>query len=287
MSYGNTPNRRESQVPIAQVTDDPGTHVVFGVPFDSPEDAVLARKVLSIATLMSLLALASSIFSLITGFYGFIGIFPAIVLPLLGYCGVRYRQKFMVVCFSICNYVLVSIFIISLIVTYSTIGDYVNCACDPECSRRYNISLDRADEVCSNRAKYHTFYWLSLSFAIAMAVLQCVGGYYSSKLARTGYFLTAEAPLPYGTPVVGTYAVYPQRPPPGTVIYTTGVPPPGYVAYAPYGGYTTAAAHQQPQPPAPSAPGGPPPYGQTPPPQQQVPGGYYPPPYTYTQPPST
>lgn len=62
-------------------------YTTFGIRVDDAEVARLVSAVMAISTWMSLLALASALFALFSGWWFTIGIVPAVLIPCCGYAG--------------------------------------------------------------------------------------------------------------------------------------------------------------------------------------------------------
>lgn len=99
--------------------------VVMGVRFDDNVSAQAASKVVAIAVTQALLAFTAGVLSFFINFPLGFGLIPAVILPLLGYCGVLQRARWATVAYLIISLVMALVYVISVIVTFAAVGDYI------------------------------------------------------------------------------------------------------------------------------------------------------------------
>lgn len=239
--------------------------VVHGIAFDDLETAVLARKVISITSAMSLIALAVAIMSLITGWYWGSFLWAGLALPLCGFCGTLNRSRFTVACFSTCSLAMALLYIIAIVSTTAVVGDWVACACDPQCRVDAFIPLGDAAKVCSAPGTFRTLFWVSTALSVVMVGLMCAGGVLGFQLAARPHFEDEPVAVLQPPPVV--YYVQQQPPQHHVVVEGRGYapPPPHHAVYSPHPMPAAYRAYASPQ----AAAGG---------------GGPAPPMYTYAAP---
>lgn len=267
--------------------------VVYGIPFDDAETAILARRVVLISSLMSMFAFVAAILSLITGWFWGSFIWVGLIIPLCGYCGTLSRSRTTVSCFAVSGLIMGIVYIAAIVSTLAVLGDWVTCACDPQCRIDAHIPTSDADKVCSDPGTFRVLFWVSVAFAIGMCVLLCAGSVYGFQLASKPHFEDVNVEVVYATPVTTTYVV---QPPPGgyVVPMTHGVYSPQPVP-AHYRAYATPQPQYQQQFTYATGPGGQPqPYQAGYPPQPphgagpagQAPAGAGAPPTSPRKPPS-
>jgi hypothetical protein len=150
---------QEGATPPAGVRTMP-SYVVYGLEVPDVETLRLARQVVLASLAMALMALISSIFSLLSGVYLSIGFVSAILIPLLGYFGTLKRKRWAVQAFSFLNTCCGTLFVASLIATLAAYrGDYISCLCDPKCRDERGLSPEEADTVCGQEGKYRALWW--------------------------------------------------------------------------------------------------------------------------------
>jgi hypothetical protein len=195
------------------------TVFVHGVVLDDSQTAALARRVLLISLLMSLLALISSVLQLLSGLFWTAGIIAAVLVPCCGYFGVTLRRRWLLSCFSLSNYVLAALFLGTFIAVLATLdGDPVGCICDDAC-RRSHPGLSPSPphpSRCRNLASSRALWWTGMVFGFAMMFLQVTGGQAGRELAKRPLFAFASAPFPLGKPLMVTVPVAPSAPPMAT-----------------------------------------------------------------------
>lgn len=207
--------------------------LVHGIAFDDLETALLARKVISITSAMSLLALAVAIMSLVTGWFWGTFLWAGLALPLCGFCGTLNRSRFTVSCFSTCAIAMALVYTIAIVSSTAVVGDWVTCACDPQCRRDAWIPAGDAAKVCSSPDTYRALFWVSTALSVVMTALMCAGGVLGFQLAARPHF--EDEPVVMTAPLPVVYYVQQQQQPPThlhTVYSPQPMPPSAYRAYA-------------------------------------------------------
>jgi hypothetical protein len=144
-----------------------------------------------------LTSLVSSIFSFSTGFLGMGGgsLVSGVILPLLGLSSLRFRNRALMLAFSIATGTVALITFISFITLLSlTGGDPIGCLCDVMCAKDFGSPLDGASALCRHMTHTRIIFWISMVFnSLIMSFLQMASSITALRLYNDDVFFENAA----------------------------------------------------------------------------------------------
>lgn len=213
--------------------------MVFGIPVADRRAAALAKRVLALSILMAVVGVASGIAGIIVQDMWTMSLIACVLIPVMGWMGVRRRDQKCLIGFSSLNAVCAGVFLASLVVTLAMTIPTLKCLCDVPCrDKRWgsNPPLDLINNLCPRQSAILRAYYVSLGIGGVAFVLQILGCCWGRQLANDAYFATVAVQGNGSSPAGGV----PQLPFGMTAIpVQPGMHPGAYTAAygaQPYGG---------------------------------------------------
>lgn len=183
-------------IPVATPVDPAtveGAAVVFGIPVADRRAAALAKRVLGLSFLMAVIGVASGIAGIIVQDMWTMSLIACVLIPVMGWMGVRRRDQKCLIGFSSLNAVCAGVFLASLVVTLAMTIPTLKCLCDVPCrDKRWgsNPPLDLINNLCPRQTAILRAYYVSLGIGGVAFVLQILGCCWGRQLANDAYFAT-------------------------------------------------------------------------------------------------
>lgn len=231
---------------VAQATQ------VYGLSIPNPEAATLTRKVVRISLLLLILQVTFSFYnSFALGQSDFMGsAFVSFLIPMCGYFGAKYRNRGLVIAFSMCNClqaVFVPVVVTFIVFLFHSLSEHLSDWCpngpvglpifaNSTTGGAGVVTVNGQAVTCADLYDYKnhsgTIYAFLIPVGIVSTIMACLSCSWGFKLANTRYFTVPVTQFRTGA------------------VATVAAPAVTYAAPQPQQGYAVGATivGQQPQP---------------------------------------